>query len=69
MSKFYNNLKKFFIFYFKAAAYGRNNIVAQLIEAGADLEVTNEDGVTSLMLGKIFIFSKISYYIIINKSY
>jgi ankyrin repeat protein len=54
--------------YFKAAAYNRNNIVDQLIEAGADLEASNDDGVTSLMLGKTLILSKISYYIIINKS-
>jgi hypothetical protein len=55
-------------FYLKAAAYNRNIIVDQLIAAGADLEASNDDGVTSLMLGKIFIFSKISYYIIIDKS-
>jgi ankyrin repeat protein len=64
----FNNFHIFKIFYFKASAYNRNIIVDQLIAAGADLEASNDDGVTSLMLGKIFIFSKISYYIIIDKS-
>jgi hypothetical protein len=54
--------------YLKAAALNRNTIVALLILGGADLETKNDEGVTSLMLGKIFIFSKISYYIIMNKS-
>jgi ankyrin repeat protein len=67
MSNFDNN-QSLKTIYLKAAALNRNTIVALLILGGADLETKNDDDVTSLMLGKIFIFSKISYYIIINKS-
>jgi ankyrin repeat protein len=56
-----NNNQLFTFFYLIAAGMGRNTIVALLILGGADLEAKNDDGETALMLGKIFVITKIFF--------